>query len=89
MSKAKCMEILEKNSLSLDSTIDFEVNKETYSLSLEFIIESFMSASEESQVAFASALEKAAMSDGGIEKFFEAMGQLLLMTHLSKKIEMP
>lgn len=89
MSKAKCIDILEKNGLSLDSAIDFEVNEKPYSLSFEFIIDSFMSASDESQAAFTTALEKAAVSENGIERFFQAMGQLLLMTHLSRNIEVP
>jgi len=33
------------------------------------------------------ALEKSIKADEGVEKFFEGMGQLLLMTHLSEKIE--
>lgn len=89
MSKKKCEEILAKYGFSLESTIDFEVNKKPYSLSFSFIIDSFMSASDESRATFVSALGRAALDDGGIEKFFEAMGQLLLMTHLSKNISMP
>lgn len=90
MNKIKCEELLEKEGVSLDSEIDFDVNGMVYTLSFASIIESFMQASDESQRAFFEALKKAAMSkSGGIEKFFEGMGQLLLMTHLSQNIELP
>ncbi|MBE0515621.1 MAG: hypothetical protein IBX42_11815 [Sulfurimonas sp.] len=47
-----------------------------------------MMASDESQLVFLTALEKSLDSkDMGIERFFEGMGQLLLLTHLSKNIE--
>ncbi len=90
MMRTKCKELLEKEGVSLDSEIDFDVNGEIYTLSFEFILGSFMQASSESQLAFFEAIKEAAMSkDGGIEKFFEGMGQLLLMTHLSQNIELP
>ncbi|ABB43502.1 hypothetical protein Suden_0221 [Sulfurimonas denitrificans DSM 1251] len=85
--KERCIELLTNNSINLDSEIDFNVNSEIYVLSFAFIVESFMQASEESQLAFLAALEKALLSkEDGAEKFFESMGQLLLMTHLSKEI---
>ncbi len=46
-----------------------------------------MQASDESQLVFLAALKQALLTDDmGVEKFFEGMGQLLLMTHLSTKI---
>jgi hypothetical protein len=49
-----------------------------------------MKASYNSQVAFLAALQEAIKSNGdGVERFFEGMGKLLLMTHLSKNIETP
>ena len=45
-----------------------------------------MQASEESRLVFVTALKKAVdVEEMGIAKFFEGMGQLLLMTHLSDK----
>ena len=45
-----------------------------------------MQASEESKLVFLTALQKSMQADAlGVEKFFEGMGQLLLMTHLSDK----
>ncbi len=73
--------------IDLDSTIEYEVNKKPYTLSYRFIIESYMKASEESKLVFLSALRKSQKAGQmGIEKFFEGMGQLLLMGSLSKKL---
>lgn len=83
-----CKTILSNEGISLDSKIDFDVNGEVHTLTFAFIIDSFMMASAASQEAFVAALQKALSSgDDGVQKFFEAMGQLLLMTHLSQKIE--
>ena len=47
-----------------------------------------MQASNESQLVFFTALQKSIdAKDMGVDRFFEGMGQLLLMTHLSKKID--
>jgi len=84
----KCKRILTENSTDIFSEIDFDVNGKIHTLSFNYIIETFMQASEESQLVFLSALQKAIdAKDMGVEKFFEGMGQLLLMTHLSDKIE--
>ncbi len=79
--------LLEEN-IDTMSTIDFEVNGEVHTLSFEYIIDTYMQASQESQLVFYAALQKALATDEmGVEKFFEGMGQLLLMTHLSDKFE--
>lgn len=83
----KCKELLSENNVDIFSEIDFDVNGKVHTLSFEYIINTFMKASDESQLVFLSALQKATQAeDMGIEKFFEGMGQLLLMTHLSNKI---
>lgn len=87
--KQKCEEILKEQNIDIFSEIDFEVNKEVHTLSFEYIINTFMKASDEGQLVFLKALEKAAEAQNiGVTKFFEGMGQLLLMTHLSKNIEL-
>ena len=84
----KCKDLLIDNNIDISSEIDFDVNGEIHTLSFEYIIDTFMQASEESQLVFLTALEKSMKSkENGVEKFFEGMGQLLLMTHLSKNIE--
>ena len=80
--------LLLEESIDTMSTIDFEVNGEVHTLSFEYIIDTYMQASQESQLVFYAALQKAiATNEMGVEKFFEGMGQLLLMTHLSDKLE--
>jgi hypothetical protein len=84
--KKECIDILNDNGINPASKIDFDVNGEVHSLSLEYIIDVYMEASEESQLVFVTALKKSlSKKEMGIEKFFEGMGQLLLMTHLSDK----
>jgi hypothetical protein len=84
----ECKKVLHDAGINSHSSIDFDVNGEVMTLTIEYIIESFMQASQESQLVFLRALQKAAQTGtSGIEKFFEGMGQLLLMTHLSDKFE--
>jgi hypothetical protein len=83
----ECKKILLEENIDIFSEIDFDVNSKTHTLSFEYIVDTFMQASDESQLVFLAALKKALQTDEmGVEKFFEGMGQLLLMTHLSTKI---
>lgn len=82
-----CKELLKTEGIDVLSRIDFDVNGELKSLTFEYIIDTFMMASYDSKAIFLNALEKSIDSkDGGVEKFFESMGQLLLMTHMSNQI---
>jgi len=82
----ECKELLKNAGINSQSSIDFDVNGKVMSMTLEYIIDTYMQASEESQLVFLRALQKAAESDEmGIEQFFEGMGKLLLMTQLSDK----
>ncbi|WP_245534111.1 hypothetical protein [Sulfurimonas autotrophica] len=82
------MKTLQNESINPVSSIDFDVNGKVHSLSFEYIIDTYMQASEESRLVFLSALQKAVdAKEMGIEKFFEGMGQLLLMSHLSDKFQ--
>lgn len=84
----KCKELLGKHNINVLSEIDFDINGEVNTLSFEYIIDTYMKASHESQLVFLAALEKSIKAeDEGARKFFEGMGQLLLLTHLSKNIE--
>lgn len=86
--KQECIEILQKEGINPISSIDFDVNGKIHSLSFEYIIDTYMQASDESRLVFVTALKKAVNAkEMGIEKFFEGMGQLLLMTHLSDKFQ--
>ena len=84
----KCQKLLKEEGIDINSEIDFDVNDKMHTLSFKYIIETFMQASEESQLVFLTALKKSIDSkDMGVDRFFEGMGQLLLMTHLSDKIK--
>jgi len=85
----KCKKILLEENINSDSTIEFDINGKIHTLTFEYIIETYMQASSESQLVFLTALKKAVATDNmGVEKFFEGMGQLLLMTHLSSKFDL-
>jgi len=84
----ECKKLLLDENIDSFSKIDFDVNGKVHTMSFEYIIDTFMQASNESQLVFLSALQKSINAkDMGIDKFFEGMGQLLLMTHLSDKFE--
>ena len=84
----KCNKLLLEENINTDSSIDFDVNGELHSMTFEYIIDTYMKASEESKLVFVAALQKAVAVDNmGVDNFFEGMGQLLLMTHLSDKFE--
>ena len=84
----KCQKLLKEEGIDINSEIDFDVNDKMHTLSFKYIIETFMKASKESQLVFLTALKKSIdAKDMGVDRFFEGMGQLLLMTHLSDKIE--
>ena len=84
----QCKKLLLEEGIDSFSKIDFDVNGKIHTLSFEYIIDTFMQASEESQQFFLDALKKSINAkEGGIDKFFEGMGQLLLMTHLSEKFD--
>ncbi len=85
--KDKCAKLLIQEGIDINSEIDFDVNGKVHTLSFIYIIETFMEASSASQAVFFTALEKSLdAKEMGVERFFEGMGQLLLMTHLSEKI---
>ncbi|MMZ68893.1 hypothetical protein D1872_316410 [compost metagenome] len=82
------MKILQTEGINPVSSIDFDVNGTVHSLTFAYIIDTYMQASEEARLVFVTALKKAVNAkEMGIEKFFEGMGQLLLMSHLSEKFE--
>jgi len=84
--ESECLDILNNAEIDPLSEIDFDINGEIKSLSLKYILDTYMMASDESKLVFVTTLKKALDEDVlGINKFFEGMGQLLLMTHLSEK----
>ena len=85
----QCKDIIKREGINLNSSIEYDINGEVQSLSIEWIIDAYMQASPESHQVFLDALKLSLEAKGmGIDKFFEDMGQLILMTHLSDKIEL-
>ena len=83
----QCKDIIKREGINLLSTIEYDVNGEIHTLTMEWIIDAYMQASEETHQVFLDALKLSLEAKGmGIDKFFEDMGQLILMTHLSQKI---
>ncbi|WP_455756944.1 hypothetical protein [Sulfurimonas sp.] len=84
----ECKDIIKREGINLQSSIDYDVNGEVHSLTIEWIIDTYMQASEDSHQVFLDALKLSLEAKGmGVDKFFENMGQLLLMTHLSDNLE--
>ncbi|MFT5659838.1 MAG: hypothetical protein ACI9TV_000465 [Sulfurimonas sp.] len=84
----QCKDIIKREGINLKSAVEYDVNGKVHSLSIEWIVDTFMQASVDSHQIFLDALKLSLEVKGmGIDKFFEDMGQLLLMTHLSDKLE--
>ena len=86
--KEQCKDIIKKEGINLKSSIDYDINEEIHSLTIEWIIDAYMQASPQTHQVFLDALKLSLEAKGmGVDKFFEDMGQLILMTHLSDKLE--
>lgn len=84
----QCKDIIKREGINLSSCIEYNINGEVHTLTIEWIIDSFMQASPDSHEVFLDALKLSLEAKGmGVDKFFEDMGQLLLLTHLSDKLE--
>jgi len=84
----QCKGIIKREGINLNSSIDYDINGEVHSLTIEWIIDAYMQASVETHQVFLDALKLSLEAKGmGVDKFFEDMGQLILMTHLSDKLE--
>lgn len=80
----KCKESLLKRKINPRSTIEYEINSEIHTLSLEWIIEAFLQTHKRD--LFIEMLENVLKGkDLEIEQFFQQMGQLILMSSLSKE----
>ncbi len=85
----QCKDIIKREGINLQSRIEYDVNGQIHTLSIEWIIDAYMQASIETHQMFLDALKLSLEAKGmGLDKFFEDMGQLILMTHLSDNIEL-
>jgi hypothetical protein len=78
-----CKESLLDRGINPASTVEYEINGEIHTLTLEWIISAFLST--EKKEFFVDMFNKVLkQSDSDIETFFEQMGQLILMSSLSE-----
>ena len=50
----KCKELLREQDINISSEIDFDVNGQVHTMSFEYIIDTYMQASDESKLVFLS-----------------------------------
>jgi hypothetical protein len=82
----ECKQSLLDKSINPASSIDYEVNGEIRTLTLEWIISAYLQT--EKKELFVGLFTKALQgSNADIELFFQQMGQLILMASLSKQAE--
>ena len=80
----KCKELLLDKNINPASSIEYEINDQIHTLTLEWIISAYLKT--EKRALFISLFEKVIKgSDADIETFFQQMGQLVLMSSLSDK----
>jgi hypothetical protein len=79
-----CKQSLSSRNINPASSIDYSINERVYTMRLDEIISAYLKA--EKHELFVELFEKALKkSDRDIEKFFQQMGQLLLMSSLSTR----
>jgi len=85
---AAAKKLLQEHNINSASNIEFDVNGKIHSFTFEEIIKIYAEASKESQLVFLRSLQKALEAkEMGAQKFFEGMGKLLLMSHLSQNFK--
>jgi len=77
-------EFLLERKINPASSIDYDINGELHTLTLEWIISAFLQAQKEE--LFSTLFKKVMQgTNADIEQFFQQMGQLVLMSSLSEK----
>lgn len=81
-----CKKILLGANVNPVSTIEYNINAKSYTVTLEWIIESYLLGSKETRELFTSSLKKmVAANPAALKEYFENMGKLILMASLSQK----
>lgn len=82
ISARSCKKILLEEGINPVSTIEYEINGEIRTVTLEWIIESFMGASDETKQLFYDSLKKIAVAKNrlAMKEYFENMGKLLILS---------
>jgi len=82
----ECKKSLLEHNINPVSSIEYDINGEIHTLTLEWIIEAFLKT--EKKELFMELFKKVLKgSDHDIEQFFQQMGQLILMSSLSEQAE--
>jgi len=80
----RCKELLLSRNINPVSSIEYEINDQIHTITLDWIIEAYLKT--EKRELFIQLFEKVMQgSDADIESFFQQMGQLVLMSSLSDK----
>lgn len=78
----KCKELLLDKNINPASTIEYDINGQIHTLTLEWILSAYLETHKRD--FFIELFEKVMQgSDADIETFFQQMGQLILMSSLS------
>jgi hypothetical protein len=78
----KCKELLLDKNINPASSIEYDINGELHTLTLEWIISAYLETQKRD--LFIELFEKVMQdSNADIEIFFQQMGQLILMSSLS------
>lgn len=79
---ASCKKLLLEAGINPASTVEYKVNDELKTVTLEWMIEAFMNASEETRTLFFTSLKKIAATGNGLalKEYFENMGKLLILS---------
>ncbi len=86
MQLEECRQSLLDHNINPISSIEYDINGTVHTISLEWIIESFLKTQK--RALFIELFIKALQgSDAQIEQFFQQMGQLILMSSLSDKAD--
>lgn len=79
-----CKDLLLNRGINPVSSIDYEINGQIHTITLEWIISAYLQT--EKRELFIGLFEKVLSgSDSDIEQFFKQMGQLVLMSSLSQE----
>jgi hypothetical protein len=82
-----CKQLLLDHHINPASTIEYEINGEMHTFDLMWVITTFFEGGDQTKQMFVSGLEAVVKSGDkrNVERFFEEMGQLVLMASLSEK----
>lgn len=83
--KEICKQILMAKNINPASTIEYSVNGQIHTVTLEWIIDAYSQGNDKTKALFLSSLQTIADTHAGnIKKYFEDMGQLIIMTSMSE-----